>query len=238
MTDMILRTWIFVVYLFLDEVVGQNQQSVDKKESRQQSKNSNASRKEYCKPTPADIYGPYYITHSNRLIQYCTGNPRSYYNRTLTVHGHVLGEDCKIIPDTKIEIWQADVNGKYHSKDCRGYIITDKNGYYEFTTVHPGRYSIIQGQTYTRPRHIHFKVHGGLDHMGVVTQMYFKGDPYLGMNDGCRGCSSGKDQLQTRPELFCDNNLCIITVKFDIVLQTKPHGQHSRDMFNVLNRKK
>lgn len=192
-------------------------------------------RPRQCRPTPPDIYGPYYQARSNRLTQYCTGDPESYYNHTLTVHGHVYEDDCRTgIPNTKIEVWQADVDGKYHNRDCRGYIVTDGNGYYEFTTVNPGRYVINKNED-MRPRHIHYKVHGGRNFMGVVTQMYFRGDPYLGTEDPCKICSSERNELITRPRLYCRKGDCMKTVKFDIVLERKTPGQDGpREMFNVI----
>jgi protocatechuate 3,4-dioxygenase beta subunit len=152
------------------------------------------------------------------------------------VHGHVLQEDCQTgISGTVVELWQADVDGTYHGADCRGYITTDQNGLYEFSTVHPGRYAIDHKEQLFRPRHIHFKVHGGSYHVGVVTQMYFTGDPYLGEKDACQECSSGKKELRTKPRLFCDNHLCIAIVKFDIVLRRKPFDrQILGNMFNVV----
>lgn len=189
-----------------------------------------------CRPTPPDIYGPYYEPRTKRLTQYCTGDKDSYYNHTLTVHGHVYADDCRTgIPNTKIEVWQADVDGRYHWTDCRGYIMTDRNGYYEFTTVNPGRYTIDRAHRDTRPRHIHYKVHGGREFMGVVTQMYFRGDPFLGNDDPCRICSSERNELITRPSLYCRKGVCMKTVKFDIVLERKPRGRESpTEMFNVI----
>lgn len=72
-------------------------------------------------------------------------------------------------------------------------------------------------------------------HIGVITQMYFKGDPYLGLKDACKECSSRKKELRTKPRLFCNSHLCIATVKFDIVLRRKPSGwQIQRELFNVV----
>lgn len=113
--------------------------------------------------------------------------------------------------------------------------MTDRNGYYEFTTVNPGRYTIDRAHRDMRPRHIHYKVHGGRDFMGVVTQMYFRGDPFLGNDDPCKICSSERNELITRPRLYCRKGVCMKTVKFDIVLERKPRGQDSpTEMFNVI----
>ena len=56
----------------------------------------------------------------------------------------------------------------------RARLITDEEGYYEYETVHPGRYQI--GEGIWRPSHVHYMVrHPG--YTPLVTQLYFKGDP-------------------------------------------------------------
>lgn len=84
-----------------------------------------------------------------------------------------------------LDVWQADANGQYHyEKDnfrLRGQLLTDDKGSFEFTTVVPGRYKLDGGY---RPAHIHFIV-GHPRHQPLTTQLYFKGDPYLGPKDAC-----------------------------------------------------
>lgn len=111
--------------------------------------------------------------------------------------------------------------------------MTDGNGYYEFTTVNPGRYVINKNED-MRPRHIHYKVHGGRNFMGVVTQMYFRGDPYLGTEDPCKICSSERNELITRPRLYCRKGDCMKTVKFDVLERKTPGQDGPREMFNVI----
>ena len=68
------------------------------------------------------------------------------------MHGRVLDEDGRGVPDALIEIWQANAGGRYrHKKD--GYLapldpdfggcgrtITDAEGAYAFRTIRPAPY--------------------------------------------------------------------------------------------------
>ena len=58
----------------------------------------------------------------------------------------------------------------------RARILADENGFYEFETIHPGRYPL--DQTRLRPSHIHYRV-SHPNHRTLVTQLYFKGDPHI-----------------------------------------------------------
>lgn len=57
--------------------------------------------------------------------------------------------------------------------DCCGYIMMDRNGYYEFIIVNFGRYIIDWVYRDMRLCYIYYKVYGGWEFMGVVMQMYF-----------------------------------------------------------------
>jgi protocatechuate 3,4-dioxygenase beta subunit len=85
-----------------------------------------------------------FVPKPPKLQQFCTGDPEIHRLKNLLVHGHVYKEDCITpIPHVRMEIWQADHEGNYKmSADCRGHFKTDKHGYYEITTIHPGKYSV------------------------------------------------------------------------------------------------
>jgi protocatechuate 3,4-dioxygenase beta subunit len=183
-----------------------------------------------CKPTPPDIIGPYYFPKPPKLQQFCTGDPEIHRLKNLLVHGHVYKEDCSTpIPHVRMEIWQADHEGNYKmSADCRGHFKTDKHGYYEITTIHPGKYSVDTRYSLYRPIHLHFKVFGRRRHKSLVTQMYFAGDSHLGRNDSCQVCSSDREDLIIGTKKYCHDNDetdCIDIAKFDIVLE---HGSGTR----------
>lgn len=121
--------------------------------------------------------GPYYITGTAELKD-GNLNPGNLPGEAIKVSGHVYSGTgtSTPIPGAKIEIWHADSAGVYHpnangpasqySPDqlaLRGYVLTDKNGYYQFTSIYPGYY---QGRT----RHIHVRASAN-GFGGVTTQI-------------------------------------------------------------------
>src|SRR5262245_55647636 len=109
----------------------------------------------------------------------------------LVVSGRVLDEDDRPVPQTLIEIWQANAAGRYaHTSDQwdapldpnftgGGRALTDSEGRYTFVTVRPGAYPWRNHHNAWRPAHIHFSLFGQAFLNRLVTQMYFPGDPLL-----------------------------------------------------------
>jgi protocatechuate 3,4-dioxygenase beta subunit len=109
----------------------------------------------------------------------------------IIIVGRVLDEDDRPLPNTLIEIWQANAAGRYaHSSDRwdapldpnftgGGRALTDSEGRYTFTTVRPGAYPWRNHHNAWRPAHIHFSLFGQAFLNRLVTQMYFPGDPLL-----------------------------------------------------------
>jgi protocatechuate 3,4-dioxygenase beta subunit len=107
----------------------------------------------------------------------------------IIVHGRVLDEDGRPVPNTLVEIWQANACGRYiHVVDQHpapldpnftgaGRAKTDKDGHYKFITVKPGAYPWGNHPNAWRPSHIHFSLFGHSFVSRLVTQMYFPGDP-------------------------------------------------------------
>ena len=107
----------------------------------------------------------------------------------IIVHGHVLDENGRGVPDSLVEIWQANACGRYvHVRDQHpapldpnftgaGRTVSDKAGYYRFVTIKPGAYPWGNHHNAWRPAHIHFSVFGHSFVSRLVTQMYFPGDP-------------------------------------------------------------
>jgi len=105
------------------------------------------------------------------------------------VSGRVLDDGGRSVPNTLIEIWQANAAGRYrHDRDNHpapldpnfngaGRVLSDENGYYSFTTVKPGAYPWKNHANAWRPAHIHFSLFGPAFATRLVTQMYFAGDP-------------------------------------------------------------
>jgi protocatechuate 3,4-dioxygenase, beta subunit len=107
----------------------------------------------------------------------------------IVVSGRVLGSDGRPVPETLIEIWQANAAGRYrHENDAHpapldpnftgaGRCLTDSDGRYRFLTVKPGAYPWRNHPNAWRPAHIHLSVFGRAFTDRLVTQMYFPGDP-------------------------------------------------------------
>lgn len=70
----------------------------------------------------------------------------------IIVHGRVVDENGKGVPDTLVEVWQANAGGRYRHRNDRylapidpnfggcGRALTDAEGAYHFRTVKPGAY--------------------------------------------------------------------------------------------------
>ena len=109
----------------------------------------------------------------------------------IIVHGRVLDENARPVPETLVEIWQANAGGRYrHRNDSYlapidpnfggcGRALTDGDGYYCFRTVRPGAYPWRNWVNNWRPAHIHFSVFGTGFAQRLITQMYFEGDPLI-----------------------------------------------------------
>ena len=103
----------------------------------------------------------------------------------IIVHGRVLDEDGKPVPNTLVELWQANAAGRYtHVVDQHaapldpnftgaGRTVTDADGRYQFLTIKPGAYPWGNHDNAWRPAHIHFSLFGHSFLSRLVTQMYF-----------------------------------------------------------------
>lgn len=121
--------------------------------------------------------GPFYVTGTNEL----TDGNLNYDDLTgekIKVQGYVYAGATGTTPvaGAKVDIWHADDSGNYlpngngeastYSTDeisLRGFVMTDENGYYEFTSIYPGEYS-------GRTRHIHTNTTAD-GYKGVITQL-------------------------------------------------------------------
>jgi protocatechuate 3,4-dioxygenase beta subunit len=120
------------------------------------------------------------------LTQYDGGEA---VGQRITVHGRVLDGDGHPVPNTLLEVWQANAGGRYrHVVDQWpapldphfagfGRTVTDSDGHYAFTTIQPGAYPWRNHPNAWRPAHIHFSLFGQAFTQRLVTQMYFPGDP-------------------------------------------------------------
>jgi protocatechuate 3,4-dioxygenase beta subunit len=141
--------------------------------------------------TLSELTGPVYGHESvregdNDLTRQHAGEP---LGERIVVTGRVLGEDGRPVPNTLVEIWQANSAGRYiHVRDDHpapldpnfsgaGRVVTDEQGRYRFTSVKPGAYPWRNHPNAWRPAHIHFSLFGPSFLTRLITQMYFPGDP-------------------------------------------------------------
>ena len=178
------------------------------------------------------------------LLNYAKGGT-PVGERTI-VHGHVRDENGRGIPNTLLEVWQANASGRYRHKNdtyigtidpnfggC-GRMITDETGYYAFRTVKPGAYPFRNHVNSWRPAHIHFSLFGTAFAQRLITQMYFEGDPLIPM-DGILNTipdPAARRRLIALLDLYAAVPLDSLAYRFDIVLrgsrqtlfENKPQG--------------
>ena len=151
----------------------------------------------------------------------------------IIVHGHVLDENGRGVPNTLVEVWQANAGGRYRHVNDRylapidpnfggcGRTLTDEKGYYFFRTVKPGAYPFRNHVNSWRPAHIHVSVFGTGFAQRLITQMYFEGDPLI-RNDVIANTIPDPDAI-TRLVALLDMNagvpLDCLAYRFDIVLR-------------------
>lgn len=146
--------------------------------------------------TPTEETGPVF-GHSlpgpldnNLILNYTQGKAPAVGER-IRLHGRVTDETGRPVPNTLVEIWQANAGGRYrHVKDTYfapldpnfggcGRTITDAAGFYEFLTIRPGAYPWANRGNDWRPMHVHFSIFGSGFGQRLITQMYFEGDPLI-----------------------------------------------------------
>ena len=185
--------------------------------------------------TLTEITGPVYGDDSVKieeadLTRQHAGEP---LGERIIVHGRVLDESGQPVPNTLIEIWQANAGGKYrHVNDnylaaadpnfhgC-GRTLSDADGWYRFRTIKPGPYPWRNRINDWRPAHIHYSIFGHSFVTRLITQLYFEGDPLL------RHCPiyhsipdvGARERLVATLDLDETIPLDTIAYRFDIVLR-------------------
>jgi protocatechuate 3,4-dioxygenase, beta subunit len=147
--------------------------------------------------------------------------------------GRVLDSDGRPVPDTLVEIWQANSAGRYAHRvddhpapldpnfDGAGRCMTDSLGRYRFVTIKPGAYPWRNHLNAWRPQHIHFSLFGRAFTQRLITQMYFPGDPLFAQDPIFNSVPDPK----ARERMICAFDLALtepewaLGYRFDIVLR-------------------
>ena len=169
----------------------------------------------------------------NDLIYNYAQPGESAIGERIILHGRVRDENGRPVPNTLVEIWQANAGGRYrHKKDTYlapidpnfggcGRTITDQDGYYYFRTVKPGAYPWRNWVNSWRPAHIHMSIFGSGFAQRLITQCYFEGDPLI---PKCPIVNTIPDpnaieQLVAALDMNSTIPLDTIAYKFDIILR-------------------
>lgn len=151
----------------------------------------------------------------------------------IIVAGRVLQENGHPVPNSLIEVWQANAAGRYfHKADQHdapqdpnfsgaGRCLTNQKGEYRFISIKPGPYPWQNHHNAWRPSHIHFSILGPAFVTRLVTQMYFPGDPLLPMDPIYNGIPD--ERARARLIAKFDHDISVpgraLGYRFDIVLR-------------------
>lgn len=151
----------------------------------------------------------------------------------IIVAGTITDEDGRPVPNTMIEVWQANATGRYdHPGDQhdapldpnfhgQGRVFTDQHGRYSFISIRPGAYPWPNHRNAWRPTHIHFSYFGPAFATRLVTQMYFPGDPLLPLDPIFNGVPDkvARDRLIAVFDLEITRPDFALGYRFDVVLR-------------------
>jgi protocatechuate 3,4-dioxygenase beta subunit len=188
------------------------------------------------KQTLSELTGPVYghecvgpLDHDMTKNARVNGEP---LGERIVVAGRVLDEDGTLLPNTLIEVWQANAAGRYiHKNDQHdapldpnfrgsGRCVTDAQGRYKFYSVKPGAYPWGNHPNGWRPNHIHFSLFGPSFITRLVTQMYFPGDPLLDLDPIYKASPEGRRELMVSNfDLDVTEAEFALGYSFDIVLR-------------------
>ncbi|MEO0992133.1 MAG: protocatechuate 3,4-dioxygenase subunit beta [Pseudomonadota bacterium] len=186
----------------------------------------------------SEITGPVFghsdiAPEDNDLLTNYAAPGESAIGPRMILHGKVLDENGRPVPNTLVEAWQANAGGRYrHKKDTYfapidpnfggcGRTMTDETGSYMFRTVRPGAYPWRNWVNSWRPAHIHLSVFGRAFVQRLITQCYFEGDPLIPLCPIVKTLPDpkGVDMLVASMDMNATIPLDTLAYRFDIVLR-------------------
>ncbi|WP_425356597.1 protocatechuate 3,4-dioxygenase subunit beta [Vreelandella utahensis] len=147
-------------------------------------------------PSVSEIGGPDFSglrmgRYDNDLLLNFTQGQALPVGERIIMFGRVIDQFGKPVPNTLVEMWQANAGGRYRHRNDNylapldpnfggvGRTLTDEQGWYRFRTIKPGPYPWPNDPNSWRPAHIHVSVMGPSISTRLITQMYFEGDPLI-----------------------------------------------------------
>ena len=160
----------------------------------------------------------------------------------IIVTGRVLDEQGRAVPDTVMEVWQANAAGRYiHAKDQwdaphdpnftgAGRVVTDGEGRYRFVTVRPGAYPWGNHKNAWRPAHIHLSLLGPAFATRLVTQLYFPDDPLIEIDPIANAVPMPyRQRLVARLAMDVTEPNWALGYRFDVVLKGRERTPFEED---------
>ncbi|MBT3533282.1 MAG: protocatechuate 3,4-dioxygenase subunit beta [Rhodospirillaceae bacterium] len=174
-----------------------------------------------------DAVGP--LDHDLTRAAAKTGEPNG---ERIIVAGQVTDEDGRPVPNILLEVWQPNAAGRYNHADDQhdapidpnflgaGRCVTDDDGHYRFITIKPGAYPWGNHFNAWRPNHIHFSLFGPSILTRLITQMYFPGDPLLGLDPIFNGVpAASRDLLVSKLSIELSEPEWALGYEFNICLR-------------------
>jgi hydroxyquinol 1,2-dioxygenase len=148
----------------------------------------------YGDATEATVFGPFFVEGSPE-VQIGGDVAGGAAGEPCWVEGVVTDAGGKPVPGARIEVWEADDDGRYdvqyddHRIAARGHLFTDDEGRYAFWAITPTPYPIPHDgpvgdllaatrRSPMRAAHLHFMVTADGLHT-LVTHIFVPGDPHL-----------------------------------------------------------
>lgn len=176
-------------FILLSDVLGASTQTV------------NVNHTAHAGATEATVLGPFFVEDAPHVAlggDLSSGAP----GEPCWVEGTVTGTDGTPLAGARIDVWEADEDGRYDvqydaaRRAARGHLFTDGDGGYRFWALTPTPYPIPDdgpvgqllravGRSPLRAAHLHFRVtHEGA--RTLVTHLFPEGDP-IGRDDSVFG---------------------------------------------------
>ncbi len=147
--------------------------------------------------TPNTLAGPFYRDDAPEMPDGADLS-RDGKGQALAVTGRVTGMDGRAVAGARVEVWQANAEGRYENQEpdlqpefnLRGRFRTDAEGRFAFRSVKPrgyrlpddgpvGRLARQLGLTLERPAHLHFRVTAP-GCQPLTTHVFDRDDPAIG----------------------------------------------------------